>query len=242
MAKPREKAEARRLREMEGLPIKVIAKRLGVSPSSVHLWTSDIEISPEHSARNLKRSRTAFAATWAEVHRERRRAFQEEGRRRARSDDPLYRSGCMLFWAEGSKDRNQLKMCNSDPHMLAFFRRFLTESIQVDPGTIRIRLHVYLGNGLSLRQIEEYWLNALDLPRSCLRKHSINPLPTSSSGKKRNKLPYGVCTLTVNSTQVVQQIYGAIQEYAEFEEPKWLDGPRRKSRPERRTGASSGQQ
>lgn len=57
----------------------------------------------------------------------------------------------------------------------------------------------------------------------CLRKHTLNHMPTSSSGQKKNKLPYGVGTLRVgSSTQVVQHIFGAIQEYSGFEEPRWL--------------------
>lgn len=91
-----------------------------------------------------------------------------------------------------------------------------------------VRLNVYLGNGQSIADVEEYWLSALHLPRSCLRKHTIDHLPTSSSGARKNKLPFGVCTLKVNSTRIVQHIYGAIQEYGGFEEPRWLDGPPRK--------------
>jgi hypothetical protein len=51
----------------------------------------------------------------------------------------------------------------------------------------------------------------------------LDLLPTSSSGRARNKLPYGVCTLRVHSTWMVQHIYGAIQEYGGFDEPAWLD-------------------
>jgi hypothetical protein len=51
----------------------------------------------------------------------------------------------------------------------------------------------------------------------------LNHLPTSSGGRPKNKLPYGVCSLVVHSTWMVQHIYGAIQEYAGFEEPAWLD-------------------
>lgn len=50
----------------------------------------------------------------------------------------------------------------------------------------------------------------------------INHLPTSSSGKAHNKLPFGVCALAVYSTRAVQRVYGAIQEYAGHEEPAWL--------------------
>jgi hypothetical protein len=75
-----------------------------------------------------------------------------------------------------------------------------------------------------IEEIEGRWLNALDLPRSTLTKHTINALPTSSSGRKKNRLPYGVCTLTVTrSTHLVQHIYGAIQEYIGSDEPRWLD-------------------
>jgi hypothetical protein len=67
------------------------------------------------------------------------------------------------------------------------------------------------------------WLTALRLPRSCLRKHSIDARPSSSTGSKKNKLPFGVCTLRVlRSTPILQHIYGAIQEYGDFEEPAWL--------------------
>jgi hypothetical protein len=36
-------------------------------------------------------------------------------------------------------------------------------------------------------------------------------------------LPYGTCRIVVSRTRVVQSIYGAIQEYAGFDRPAWLD-------------------
>jgi hypothetical protein len=147
-------------------------------------------------------------------------------------------AGCMLYWAEGSKARNVLTFANSDRNMLRFFSRFLRESLGVDAEDYRVRLNVYTNNGLSLRAIEDYWLEALQAPRSCLRGHSLNHYPTSTSGSKRNRLPYGVCSLRVaRSTWLVQHIAGAIQEYADFEQPKWLDGAPRKKRTPKKTGA-----
>lgn len=135
----------------------------------------------------------------------------------------------MLYWAEGSKDRNSVKFVNSDREMVRFFLRFLRECMRVDRERLTLRLNVYLNNGLTLREIEDHWLWGLELPRSCLRKHQLNHMPTSSSGRKRRKLPYGVGTLRVKrSTHLVQHIYGAIQEYGGFDEPRWLDGPPRK--------------
>jgi len=137
----------------------------------------------------------------------------------------------MLYWAEGAKERNMVTFANSDVAMMRFFVSFLRDCFGVDSSEFRLRLNVYTNNGMTLRQIEDYWLKALGLPRTALRGHSLNSYPTSSSGKKRKKLPYGVCFVTVaKSTHILQHIYGAIQEYAGFEEPRWLDGPSRKPR------------
>jgi hypothetical protein len=44
-----------------------------------------------------------------------------------------------------------------------------------------------------------------------------------SKRKRVGRLPYGTCRLSVHSTAIVQHIYGAIQEYAGFDRPEWLD-------------------
>ena len=221
------------------MPIKRIATRLGVSPSSVFHWTRDIQLDPDQIDRNLygptgpqnPEQIAKRMAAWAALNRERRLRYQEAGRARARAGGaPIHLAGCMLYWAEGAKNRNQLKLANSDPNMVRFFCEFLRECFDVEPEDFALRLNVYATNGMSIEEIETHWLELLQLPRICLRKHTINHKPTSSSGRKCNKLPYGVCTLAVNKTAVVQHVYGAIQEYAGFEEPRWLDGPPRKPR------------
>src|SRR5215211_2937109 len=130
---------------------------------------------------------------------------------------------CMLYWAEGSKGRHAIEFSNSDPHMLRVFRRFLTEALAIERDEILLSINAYTNNGLSIEEIERYWLEDLDLPRTAARKHTLNQMPTSSSGRARNRLRFGVCTLRVHSTWMLQHIYGAIQEYAGFEEPRWLN-------------------
>ena len=100
----------------------------------------------------------------------------------------------------------------------------------MDPRTVLLSLNVYTGNGLEISEIERFWLEELDLPRSSLRGHTLNHRPTSSSGRRPHRLPHGVATITVNSTAVVQHIYGAIQEYGAFSEPQWLDGHARRAK------------
>jgi hypothetical protein len=226
MTKPLLRHEARELRGRSGLPIKVIAQRLGVSPSTVSLWVRDL---PEHGeliAANRHRQGLAMGKARAAQSRALRETYQQAGRARARDDDALHRAGCMLYWAEGAKARNTFKFSNSDLHMVRLMRHFLATEFGLPPERFVITLNVYTNNGLTISQIEEHWLSALSFPRTCLRKHTLNHHPTSTSGRKRNRLPYGVCSLVVHSTEVIQHIFGAIQQYGGFDEPAWRDIPR----------------
>jgi hypothetical protein len=247
MTKPDEQQVARELRR-SGMPYKRIASRIGVSPSSVHGWTKDIELTEEQRSLNLRGPRgpqnpelvRRRVARWTAKCREARRASQEDGRLAAREGDLLHMAGCMLYWAEGAKSRNTIGFSNSDPQMLLLFRRFLTEAMAIERDEILLAINVYTNNGLSIEEIERYWLELLDLPATSARKHMTIHMPTSSSGRARNKLPYGVCTLRVHSTWMLQHIYGAIQQYAGFEEPRWLDcSPRKSGRHNARRAVSS---
>jgi hypothetical protein len=226
----REFAEARRLRH-EGVAVRRIAEELGVSVSSVSVWTRDIELTPEQRAANLARAGSVRGTAWSERYRELRRVYQREGRIRARRSEPLHIAGCMLYWAEGAKDRNQAALANGDPAMVEAFMLFLRSCFGLTSDDVTFNLNVYTGNGLTIDEIEQLWMKRLGLPKSCARKHTVNHFPTSSSGRRPNKLPHGVCTLKVKkSTRIVQHIYGAIQEYAGIDCPEWLDGPPRKPR------------
>lgn len=131
----------------------------------------------------------------------------------------------MLYWAEGSKGKNVAELVNSDIELVRMWQRFLRCCLDVSPDRMVLTLNVYLGNGLALSEIEDHWLSELGLPRTSLRRHVVDRPPTSSAGRRRKRLPYGVGSLRVlRSTSVVQHIFGAIQEYAGFEEPQWLDG------------------
>ena len=184
MAKPEERKRARELRTA-GLSYKRIAAHLCVSPSSVHLWTKDIELTDEQKAFNLRgptgpqnpehvRKR---AKAWSARCRRARAESQEEGRSAARRGDALHLAGCMLYWAEGGKRRNAIQFTNSDPRMVTFFRRFLMEALGIDPSDIHLSINVCTNNGIGIAEIQLYWLDLLGLPESSARGHILKPHP-----------------------------------------------------------------
>jgi hypothetical protein len=129
----------------------------------------------------------------------------------------------MLFWAEGDKCRNGVRIANSDPELLALFVKFLRDHFGVTDEKITISCNLFADHAERQREVEEYWLERLGLPRTSLRKSVINNYSKYSQKKRMNKLPYGTCKLAVHSTRIVQTIYGSIQEYGGFERPEWLD-------------------
>jgi AcrR family transcriptional regulator len=226
--KPEQKAQARALREQDGLSLRDIAERLGVSKASVSLWVRDIELTAEQQAALLSQNPARNGQLLGmRVRRERCRArrvaAQQHGRALARQGDPDHIAGCMLYWAEGSKARNAAQLVNADPDLLTTFLAFLRSSYDVPDERVALSVNCFLGNGLSLDEIQRWWLVRLGLPSGCLRKAVVNRPSAASNGRKGHVLPYGTARLTVHSTFIVQSIYGAIQEYAGIDRPEWLD-------------------
>jgi hypothetical protein len=224
--KTREREQARALRR-RGRSVKEIARLVGVSPSSVSNWVRDVPLSEEQATALIARmsdcdGRRAATKARVTLWRERRRAYQAEGRARARREDVLHAAGCMLFWAEGSRSRNTVQFTNSDPAMVSFFVRFLREQYRVPDDAFRLACNLFADHAERQHAIEQSWLDATRLPRSSLGKTTVNVYSKHSKKKRLNKLPYGTCRVTVYSTEIVQSIYGSIQEYGGFERPEWL--------------------
>ena len=174
-----------------------IASELKVAKSPVSVWVRDIPLTPDQIER-LRQQNPAFNAQ-----------LRGQSRRREQAH-------------EGSRRRNSVILTNSDPDMLAFFLRFLRRCYGVSGERVRLSCNCFLNNGLNQTQIEEYWLNYLGLSRESLCKTIVNRLSRASGGTKRT-LPYGTARVAVHSTEISQSIYGAIQEYANFNRSEWLD-------------------
>jgi hypothetical protein len=103
--------------------------------------------------------------------------------------------------------------------MASLFIRFLREEMQIPNENIAIFIHCHYPDTLEQRRIEQYWLQLLGLQETCLRKTQVK----KGSDTRKNILINGVCGISVaRSTRLAQHIYGAIQEYAGFDNPAWL--------------------
>jgi transposase-like protein len=226
--KTAERELARIIRRDEGAPIKEIARRVGVAPSSVSRWVRDIKLTHAQEQELLRRNpaynrQLSGTAKQAANRRVERLAYQEEGRTLALRGDSCHVAGCMLYWAEGEKDRNALRFYNSDPEMVRFFVSFLKRHFELRDEEIRITCNLFADHVQRQREIEQFWLDVAQLSKSSLCKSYVNAYSKHSKKKRTNRLPYGTVRVTVSRTRVIQSIYGAIQEYAGFEREAWLE-------------------
>jgi len=162
-----ERQQARRLRRT-GLPLAEIAVRLGVSKSSVSLWVRDVSFDAPvvRSARGRRRNPNALQRRkQGEIER-----LLEEGRIRIGrlSEREFLVAGIALYAGEGSKRDGAVKFANSDPRMVAFYCAWLRRFFQIDE--TRLRLRLYLHQGLDLDASIAFWSELTGIPPSQFQK------------------------------------------------------------------------
>lgn len=203
--------QAQELRKL-GKSIKTIAKELNVSPSSVQIWTQNIVLT-DNQIDQLKHSRRGGSIQAARVryntHKNIRQQYQEEGRIEAQKQNLLHCMGSMLFWAEGSKKKNQITFTNSDVNMIKLFVRFLVEALNIKAEDLSIRINCFLNNMKDIKQVHDYWISELNIHGCTINKPTIKLTCNTIDN-------FGICCVNVYDTQKAQQLYGAIQEYAGF--------------------------
>jgi Homeodomain-like domain len=157
-----ERQQARLLRRT-GLPLAEIAARLGVSKSSVSVWVRDVAFEPlPRATRGRRREPNALQRRrQAEIDR-----LLAEGRARIGrlSEREFLVAGVALYAGEGSKGDRRLCFANSDPRMIFFYCCWLRRFFEIDES--RLRVHLYLHEGLDLEATIAYWSALTAIPAS----------------------------------------------------------------------------
>jgi hypothetical protein len=159
-----ERHRARKMRAA-GMTMPDIAAALGVSRGSVSLWTRDVEFEPRPRRRARRSQPNALQRRkQAEID-----DLLEEGRRRIGelSEREFLVAGAALYAGEGSKTGGAVRFANTDPRMMALFMAWLRRFFAIDESRLRVR--VYLHEGLDLDAATEFWSTTTGVPISQFR-------------------------------------------------------------------------
>lgn len=195
-----ERERARALRAA-GWTMPAIAAELGVSRSSVSPWVRDVEVvmgprrlRPGPRPNRLRDARLAEIAemdTW--------------GRRRlgALSEAAFLAAGAALYAGEGAKRDRCVAFTNSDERLVAFFLAWFRTFFEVDEG--RLRLALYLHQGLDLEAAASHWAGLTGIPRPQFTK-PYRAVP--DAGIRNNKHEFGCVTIRYSCARTHRAIMG----------------------------------
>ena len=192
-----------------GLSYRQIQKETGVSLSTLSLWFQDQEWSKQIGQNLLLQSAKEASKRLNQFKKARGFALQFSYAR-AKEDaekeykklkkDPLFFAGLMLYWAAG--DQASLYYCrlrSAEPLKINLFRRWLEESLNISPTSIKYSL--VLSKGQQAQEIEEKWARDAKIPlqsftkSTFLRKKKGKDSPISS-----------VCTATHSSRYLKEKM------------------------------------
>lgn len=182
-----------------------IARELGVSKSSVSLWVRDVEFTPVPGRTGARRRGPSA--------RQRRKAAEIEemntlgiGRVAELSEREFLLSGVMLYAGEGSKTDGSVGLANSDAQIMRFFSVWLRRFFDVDE--TRLRVSVYLHQGLDLDAAEQHWSEVTGVPR-CQFNKPYRAVP--DGGIRHNKHEFGCATLVYSCSRTHRAIMGLVR-------------------------------
>lgn len=190
-----EKAELGRDLRRSGLSYGEIMDLIDVKKSTLATWCHNLQLTTEQIGAIKKRTGSIKGiprdTQW------RRREEIERIRRRAKEhipelmNHPLWLAGTVLYWAEGSKTRNQLSMANTDPRILQVFIAWIGGFVQAEP-EYRLALHLHQGN--EEKSAQDYWRRILNLQDAVFHRTYIK---AEGTGQRKNVHVVGVCTVRV---------------------------------------------
>lgn len=150
-----------------GFSYSEILKEIPVAKSTLSLWLHSVELAQAQKQR-LTEKRLWAAKKGGEAKRNQRLSITNEIKSLAKQDinaisnRELWLMGCMLYWAEGSKEKENrpgsgIIFSNSDPFMIKLFLIWLTNSLSVASGDIRFSIYIHDSCKDKVNDVIRYW-------------------------------------------------------------------------------------
>ena len=195
-----------RAREMRArnMTLQDIASELGVAKASVSLWVRDVPFTPsKRRSGPQRRSHPLREAKLAQI-----AALNADGVQRVGtlSDDAFFMAGVALYAGEGAKTDGTVRFANTDPAMVRFFCAWLRRYFALDETRLRVR--VYLHEGLDLGAAEAFWSEVTGVPRAQFGKpYRAVADPTI----RRNKHEFGCVYVNYACAATHRRIMGLVR-------------------------------
>ncbi|OGG54994.1 hypothetical protein A3D62_03040 [Candidatus Kaiserbacteria bacterium RIFCSPHIGHO2_02_FULL_49_11] len=184
-----------------------IQEELGIPKSTLSGWFKDKGWSQEvtkRSARDARFKHVIHIQNMNRIRGEKLRALYEKAKDEAATEfdkykhNPLFISAITAYWGEGDKGSKYLiRITNTDPRMLAIFRKFLINICAFPDDKIKAAMFIY--PDLDEETCYKYWSRKTGIKK--FTKTMVLP-----SRHKTRRLPYGVCTLVISNRYLKEKM------------------------------------
>lgn len=158
----------------QGLSYLEILNRIPVAKSTLSLWLREIGLSQRQQQR-LTQKKLDSARRGGERRRTQRLQVVEAIWKSALQDiktisnRELWLMGVMLYWAEGSKEKegrpgSGVQFTNSDPYMIKLFLKWLKDIARVPDQDIKFDIFIHENSKNHIRKVVHHWSRVSTFP------------------------------------------------------------------------------
>jgi len=215
-----EKEKAIKLRK-EGKTYSEILSVVRVAKSTLAIWLQSVNLSQKQRQR-ITQKRLNCSQKGGEVRKRQRIEKQKDIILKSKldigdiSERELFLMGVVLYWAEGSKEKeyhpgSQLRFANSDPSMIKLFLEWL-KLVGVEKERINFDIYVHTNNKYRISEIIKYWSKIVSTPENLFKVYFKKNIVNT---KRRNVEPdsyFGLVRIYVKeSSDLVRKISGWVE-------------------------------
>ena len=173
-----------RLLRKKGWSLPEIKRAVSIGQTTIYRYVKGVTILPQYKNAWLdKKASSIKRKRFAEI--EAKNQAENTIQSISKKEAILFLTA--LYWGEGSK--NDFGLSNTDPDLVKIFVRVLKEFFGISEERLRTSIRIY--EDLNREKCLKFWSKITDVPVD--KFVSVEVL----KGKKKGKLPYGMCRVRV---------------------------------------------
>ncbi len=205
----------------QGKSIRDIETSLGIPRSTLSGWLKDVKLSKsQYKSLEIRHKKSLVnarkkALIWHNQQKiERLKLAESEAdkilTKIAHSQEITELGLALLYLGEGSKKSLTTSMGNSDPLILKFFLKVMTEIYKIDIEKIRFDLHIRADQNPKL--VKNYWAKELKAP---IHRFKLVSIDKRTTGKITYPNYNGVCVITCGNVAIQRKLVYISKKFCE---------------------------
>jgi transcriptional regulator with XRE-family HTH domain len=205
----------------QGKTYNEIKKALNISKSTLSNWLSSYPLSQQQLSllknetdknRSLGIEKTIITKQRKREKRLEKLYENEKKRWLLLNSRELELAGLFLYWGEGKKNlKSALAINNTDPQVVKFALRWMTEALNVPKSKIKIELHLYSDMN-ALKEIS-FWGKQLGIAKNQFYRPYIKQSTRININQKG--FGHGTCGVMVNDVRLKEKVIMGIKAIAD---------------------------